>query len=175
LQRPGGRIVNVGSALGANYVDKLPTTSSIKKCLSQPWTIPGGIAEIDDLARNAKSVLPKDGDPYGASKALLHAYTIVHAKIEKDLIINAVTPGYIATDLQAGNSPTDLPSKGAIPPCYFMMDEKFVPNTPSGRYYGSDCVRSPIAFYRGPGDVPYKNDDDLVDLPLTAVLMPSVL
>jgi carbonyl reductase 1 len=176
LQRPGGRIVNVGSAAGANYVNKIPDTSaSIKKYLSQPWTIPGGIAEIDEMSRNAKSVLPQSDDSYGASKALLHAYTIVHAKIDKGLFINAVTPGFIATDLTAGYGASNPPSKGAIPPCYLMMDEELIPNTPSGRYYGSDCIRSPIAFYRGPGDAPYENDDDLVDLPSTAVMMPSVL
>jgi carbonyl reductase 1 len=126
------------------------------------------------MARNARSVLPKDGDSYGASKALLHAYTIVHAKIEKNLIINAVTPGFIATDLTAGYGAPNPPSKGAIPPCYLMMDEEFVPKTPSGRYYGSDCVRSPIDLYRGPGDAPYETDDDLVDLPSTATIIPSL-
>jgi hypothetical protein len=41
------------------------------------------------------------------------------------------------------------------------MDEE-VGKQPTGRYYGSDCVRSPLHFYRGPGEKPYVNDEDLV-------------
>lgn len=175
LQRPGGRIVNIASASGPNYVNSVPKSSNIKTLLTKPWTIPGGIPEIDEIARNARSALPAGGDPYGASKALLNAYTVVHAKIEKDLIINSVTPGYIATDMTAGMGATNAPSKGAIPPCYLMMDEETIPNTPTGRYYGSDSVRSPISFYRGPGDPPYIDDEDLVDLPSTATSMASIL
>jgi carbonyl reductase 1 len=168
LLRPGGRIVNIGSASGPIYINALPATSPVKTLLAKPWTIPGGIAEIDQMAKDATSILPKDGNSYGASKAFLHAYTVVHAKTEKDLLINVVTPGYIATDLTAGYGATNPPSQGAIPPCYLMMDDDFIPTAQTGRYYGSDCVRSPLDVYRGPGDAPYENDDDLVDLPSTA-------
>ena len=94
LRRPGGRIVNVASASGPNYVSALPDSDPLKKLLGQPWTIADGIAEVDRLARNMK-----EGDnAYGASKALLNAYTYLHAKIEKDLIINSVTPGFSTLD-----------------------------------------------------------------------------
>jgi carbonyl reductase 1 len=126
------------------------------------------------MAKNAASILPKN-EPYGASKALLNAYTTVHAKIETDLIINSVTPGFILTDMTAGSGATNLPSSGAVPPCYLMMDETIIPNTPTGRYYGSDCQRSPISFYRGPGEPPYENNEDLVPLPSSASKMASIL
>lgn len=174
IQRPGGRIVNVASASGPNYVNSLPSSSPIKGLLTKPWTIPGGISEIDDMARNARTMLSQ-GDSYGASKALLNAYTIVHAKLEPNLIINSVTPGFIATDLTANAGATNPPSKGAIPPCYLMMDEATIPNIPTGRYYGSDCVRSPISFYRGPGDPPYESNEDLVELPSTAMELVAIL
>jgi carbonyl reductase 1 len=184
LQRPGGRIVNVASASGPNYVSSLPaSSSSVKERLARPWTIPGGIAELDELARAlSKSGGDddhggQDSNGYGASKALLNAYTYLLAKIEtSDLIVNSVTPGFIRTDLTAGlaSTATNPPSLGAVPPVYLMMDETAVPHQPTGRYYGSDCKRSPIAFYRGPGEPEYDNDDDLVELPESASKLPSV-
>jgi carbonyl reductase 1 len=175
LQRPGGRIVHVSSASGPMYVAEVPTTSPIKLLLAKPWTIPGGIAEVDEIARNPAKFLPADGSPYGASKALLNAYTVIHAKIDKDLLINAVTPGFIDTDLTAGYGAKNPPSKGAEPPCYLMMDDELIPNTPTGRFYGSDCVRSPLDVYRGPGDPPHEDDEDLVDLLPTARTLVSIL
>jgi carbonyl reductase 1 len=169
VQRPGGRIVNVASASGPNYVSSLPDSSLHKALLAEPWTIPGGVAELDQMSQNMQ------GEGYGASKALLNAYTVIHAKIEKDLIINSVTPGYIQTDMTAGTSATNPPSKGAIPPCWLMMDDTTVPNVPTGRYYGSDCVRSPLSFYRGPGEPPYDDDEDLVALPESATTLASIL
>lgn len=168
LQRPGGRIVNVASASGPNYVSSLPETSSHKSLLGQPWTIPGGVAELDVMARSMS------GEAYGASKALLNAYTVLHAKVEPDLIINSVTPGFIQTDMTSGTSATNLPSKGAVPPCWLMMDTETVPNLPRGRYYGSDCVRSPLDTYRGPGEPPFESNTDVVDLPESARAIPTV-
>jgi NAD(P)-dependent dehydrogenase (short-subunit alcohol dehydrogenase family) len=167
--------VHTSSASGPRYVADLPTTSPIKQLFSKPWTITGGIAEVDEIARNPAKFMPDGGDPYGASKALLNAYTVIHAKIEKDLMINAVSPGYIATELMAGYGATNPPSKGAVPLCFLMMDEEFIPNSPNGRYYGSDCVRSPLHTYRDPGDPPYDDDEDLVGLLPTATTMVSVL
>jgi carbonyl reductase 1 len=167
LKRPGGRIVNVGSAAGSNYVQPLPDSNSVKDKLTKPWLIMGGIAEVDDMARSFGSTIPPK-EAYGASKALLHSYTAIHAKLETDLLINAVTPGFIQTDLTAGFGATKPPSNGAVPPCWLMMDTEFVPHQPQGRYYGSDCVRSPLHFYRGPGEDPYINDDDIVELPQSA-------
>lgn len=48
----------------------------------------------------------------------------------------------------------NLPSIGAIPPVWLLTSEA-VGKLPTGRYYGSDCVRSPIFKYRGPGDPPF--------------------
>ena len=171
-----GRIVNVSSASGPNFVSSLRNNDDeLKSYLSQPWTIPGGIAQVDELARTTMNGSKKYEPAYGASKALLNAYTVLHAKIETDLLINSVTPGYIATDLTAGTGATNPTSKGAIPPCYLMMDEETVPKQPTGRYYGSDCVRSPISLYRGPGEPPYEKNDDLVELPESARQMATVL
>jgi NAD(P)-dependent dehydrogenase (short-subunit alcohol dehydrogenase family) len=165
LKRPGGRIVNQASASGPNYVSSC-NDKGVQQKLAKPWTIAGGIAEVDDMAQTMIS--SNDANPYGASKALLNAYTCLLAKTEPDLVVNSCTPGWILTDMTAGSAASGTPSKGAGPACYLLMDEETVPKQPTGRYYGSDCVRSPISFYRGPGEPPYESDEDLVGLPETA-------
>ena len=154
LQRPGGRIGFMGSAGGPNYVSRLDASNPAKKMLAKPWLI-GSIDKLDDLAKTL------EGDVYGASKALVGAYTHLYAKANPDLIVNAVTPGWIMTDMTKGSAAKNPPSMGAVPPCFLMMDEGLA-KEPTGRYYGSDCVRSPLHLYRGPGDPPYVSDEDLV-------------
>lgn len=159
LKRRGGRIVNVASASGPNFLESLSETNPLKQQLSQPWTLSDGIRELDQIATNYATEVENG---YGFSKALLNAYTCLYAKANHDLIVNSCTPGFIATDLTAGTAAKDPPSKGAVPPCYLLMDDDFIPNQPTGRYYGSDCKRSPMHFYRSPGDPPYEGDEDLV-------------
>jgi len=149
--------VNIASASGPNFVDNLPE-GELKQKLAKPWTIAGGTKELDEIARTVKN-----DNGYGFSKALVNAYTCVHAKSDKDLIVNSCTPGWIKTDMTANQAATNPPEKGAVPPCFLLMDESLA-TQPTGRYYGSDCVRSPLDVYRGPGDDPYVNDEDLVEL-----------
>lgn len=157
LVAKGGRIVNVASASGPNFLSTCSDRELHDK-LSKPWTIHGGLKELDEIALKMKG-----DNPYGASKALLNAYTVLHGKAQKEIIVNSCTPGYILTDLTAGTSASNPPSKGAIPPCWVMMDPS-IDALPPGRYYGSDCVRSPIHVYRGPGDAPYEDEQDIVNL-----------
>lgn len=149
----------MASASGPNFLQGLED-EALKEKLYRPWTLEGGIEELD---RMAKSPWGSDNG-YGISKALLNAYTVLHAKANPDLVINSVTPGWIQTDLTKGTGATNPPAKGAIPVCKLLMDESFADPTlhPTGRYYGSDSVRSPLHYYRGPGEAPYVNDDDLV-------------
>ena len=171
LLRPGGRIVNVASASGPNFVADLDSSKDkeLELKLSKPWTIEGGIAEVDEIAKTHSF-----SNGYGYSKALLNAYTVLHAKEEVgQLLINSCTPGWIATDLTAGTGAKNPPSKGAVPPCWLVMSQpgdasehgpKFQLDDrgSTGRYYGSDCIRSPLDCYRGPGDAPYVNDEDIM-------------
>jgi carbonyl reductase 1 len=161
VQRPGGRIVNVSSAAGPMYLQSLSNDDAVKSKLSRPWLLQNGVADIDDIAQKLSADQSSETTSYGRSKALLNAYTILHAKLEPQLLINSITPGFIDTDLTKRFGATNPPSQGAIPPCWLMMDDTTVPNLPTGRYYGSDCVRSPIDSYREPGEPPYENNDDL--------------
>eukprot|EP00955_Chlamydomonas_euryale_P103892 365530-Chlamydomonas_euryale.AAC.29 len=98
---------------------------------------------------------------YGLSKACVNLLTMMYAREHPNLKINAVSPGYIETDLtrpiaQArGMQPTDMgmksPDNGAIAPVFLMMGDV----KSSGWYYGSDAKRSPLDRYRSPGDPEY--------------------
>mmetsp|Transcript_3529 Transcript_3529/g.5172 ORF Transcript_3529/g.5172 Transcript_3529/m.5172 type:complete len:283 (+) Transcript_3529:33-881(+) len=159
LQRPGGRIVNVASASGPYFMMSC-RNANLKKSLKDPLQYlannpksrSNGMEELDALAKAGSS--NGDDDAYGFSKALLNAYTVLHAQQEPDLIINSITPGYIATDLTKGMGATKPPSKGAIPPVWLLMSKE-IETMPTGRFYGSDCQRSPLHEYRDPGSPPY--------------------
>lgn len=165
LQRPGGRIVNQASAGGPNFVNYCMTEKVDEELgtkLANPLTQIGSIEELDKLARSSVGSV-KSEKGYGFSKALVNAYTILHANEEKaaenSIIINSCTPGYIITDMTEGMGANNPPSKGAIPPVHLLLSPDF-DTLPPGRYYGSDCVRSPINVYRGPGDPPYEPNDE---------------
>ena len=156
LIRPGGRICNIASASGPMFVAGcgLP---ELKAKLADPSTITGGVEELDEIARGYFGMADYGGESYGVSKALLNAYTYVHAKSEPDLIINSCSPGFIKTDLtiNAGLGATNPPEKGAFAPVELLMSDEFE-SLSTGRYYGSDAVRSPLFKYRGPGEPPYE-------------------
>ena len=149
LQRPGGRIVNIASASGPVFVEYC-NDAPLREYLTEPLTA-SGIDELVQVAEETKGVR----DTYGFSKALLNAYTVLLAKSEPDLIVNSCTPGYIDTDMTRGAGATNPPSKGAVPPVWLAMSDVLL-DRPTGWYYGSDCVRSPLHEYRGPGDPPYE-------------------
>lgn len=159
LMRPHGRIVNIASASGPMFVagcqdsglaEKLTSPLSFKEGSSGD-----GIDKLDELAGSYSSMTDYGGDAYGVSKALLNAYTVLYAAANPDLIVNSCTPGYIATDLTKGMGATNPPEKGAVSPIHILMNEE-MKTLPTGRYYGSDAIRSPLHYYRGPGDPPYE-------------------
>ena len=98
LTKPGGRIVNIASASGPMFVASCGVPN-VKQRLASPINFKGGIKELDDLARSYFGTIDYNNDSYGLSKALLNAYTVLHAKEEPDLVINSCTPGFIDTDL----------------------------------------------------------------------------
>ncbi len=159
LQRPGGRIVNLSSASGPNFVGNWCTDGSLSRQLAQPWTIPHGTDGLDEICTTFDTSRLSNGVVYGFSKAALSAYTWLLAQRERgQLVVNAVTPGWIATDMTAGQGASNPPSMGAIPPVYLLMNEE-VGQKPGGRFYGSDCQRSPWHEYRSPGSPPYDGPD----------------
>lgn len=154
LVRPGGRIVNIASASGPMFVYGLQKGDLKEKLTLPNSNINGGIVELDGIAKSYYGQLDYGNDAYGLSKALLNAYTALHAKVEPELVINSCSPGFINTDITRGMGARNPPSKGAICPVQLLMSESIAKN-PTGWYYGSDVIRSPIHCYRDPGEPPY--------------------
>jgi NAD(P)-dependent dehydrogenase (short-subunit alcohol dehydrogenase family) len=153
-----GRIVNVTSASGPNYVSSVgPETKRF--FLDETMTWPRLKAFID--AHLAKGDV---NEPYGFSKACTNAYTMILAREHPALRINACTPGFIQTDLtrhfwaDKSQSAEELgmkpPAAGARAPMHLLFGEL----EGNGRYYGSDAKRSPLDRYRAPGTAPYTGD-----------------
>jgi NAD(P)-dependent dehydrogenase (short-subunit alcohol dehydrogenase family) len=105
-----------------------------------------------------------DGDPYGLSKACANSYTMLLARENPTLKINASTPGFIETDLTRpyaearDKTPADMgmkaPDQGVRSTLFLLFGDP----EGTGCYYGSDAVRSPIDRYRAPGDPPYTGE-----------------
>lgn len=164
-----GRIVNVSSAAGPNFVSRC--SDERKAAFTNPDVTWSQIRALMDecLALHADAgdfgaAGFGTGDAYGLSKACLNAYTIELARAHPSRTINACTPGFIETDLTRsfasarGASPADMgmkpPAAGAKAPVHLLFGEV----GGSGWYFGSDAVRSPIDRYRSPGDPPYTGD-----------------
>lgn len=157
----GGRVVNIASASGPNFV-KSCKEESLQEKLADPLS-----TTVEDLDEIAASFIDGSafGDvdktnSYGLSKALLNAYTVLYAEENPDLIVNSCSPGYILTDLTKGGNAVNPPEMGAECPVHLLMSSEMM-DLPAGRYYGSDIQRSPLDRYRAPGDPPF--DDDIYE------------
>lgn len=161
-----GRVVNVTSASGPIFVagcsperqafllDRAMTWPRLRAFLDECLAITGGAA-----AFAAKGL--GDGSAYGLSKACANTYTLLLAREHPNLVVNACTPGFIATDMTrhyaegSGKSPAELgmktPAEGAKAPLHLL----FGALEGSGNYYGSDAARSPLDRYRAPGSPAY--------------------
>lgn len=166
LLRPSdGRIVNITSASGPNYVHTC-NEERRRFFLDPSITWPQLQAFIDEcLSLDGPEAFAAaglgDGSPYGLSKACANTYTVLLAREHPNLRINACTPGFIETDLtrpyaaSAGKSTQELgmkpPAEGARAPMFLLFGDP----EGNGRYYGSDAQRSPLDRYRAPGSEPY--------------------
>ena len=166
LLEASGRIVNVTSAAGPNFVEAADDmTRTMLTDPEVPWDaveeyMNRCISESKDSASTTSGL----GNAYGLSKACANALTLILARENPGLTINACTPGFIETDMtrpfaeSQGKSASEMgmktPEQGSFASIFLMMGE--VPG--SGMYFGSDCLRSPLDRYRSPGDPPYEGD-----------------
>ena len=171
-----GRVVMISSAAGPSYVGRCSEATKAR-FLNQLVTWEG----IEALVAEALAVvesLPVGADEaaceaalsaaglglgyYGLSKACVNSYTQLLARRHPSLRINACTPGFIETDLtramaaRRGKTPQQMgmkaPKQGALAAVFLTVGDP----PGSGRYYGSDAVRSPLDRYRGPGTPPFE-------------------
>lgn len=168
LDPESGRIVNVTSASGPNFV------SACSPERQRQLTDPSITREQLDALTTESVALPDDAafaeqglgkrDAYGLSKALANAYTLLVAREHPSLGVNACTPGFIETDLtrryaeQAGKSPAEMGMKSPAEGTRSTLRLLFGELEGNGRYYGSDGLRSPMDRYRSPGDPEYTGD-----------------
>ena len=158
----GSRIINITSASGPLYVAECGpeyqrfftrtdiTWGEIKRLMNDAESIAG---DADAFASRGLG----NGAPYGISKACANSLTMHLAQEYPQFVINAVTPGFIATDLtrayekERGMTVEEMggktPGEGATAPLYLLFGEP----DGSGHYYGSDSKRSPLDRYRAPG------------------------
>jgi carbonyl reductase 1 len=167
LDPQAGRIVNVSSASGPSFVSQC--SPERQRALTRPdvtWE------QTEALMAECLAIAAGDGDfaaagfgggdAYGLSKACLNAYTIALARSHPTLTINACTPGYIETDLtrpraqREGVAPAELGMKPPEDATRVILHLLFGDPGGSGRYFGSDAVRSPLDRYRSPGDPPHE-------------------
>jgi NAD(P)-dependent dehydrogenase (short-subunit alcohol dehydrogenase family) len=158
-----GRVVNVSSASGPKFVSQCsPQRQAFFNNGSIEWAELEAL--VNDVCADSKRFGPLglgEANPYGFSKACTSLYTVLLARDNPQLCINACTPGYIETDLtrpqaqQHGASPADMgmksPAHGTVPILFLLFGAQLG----SGHYYGSDAKRSPLDCYRAPGSPEY--------------------
>ncbi|HEY6556949.1 MAG TPA: SDR family NAD(P)-dependent oxidoreductase [Polyangiaceae bacterium] len=164
-----GRIVNVTSASGPSFVgqcseerrrfflDGSGEWADLEAFMQECIALPGDPSAFEKRGLG-------DGNAYGLSKACANTYTLQLARRYPKLAINACTPGFIETDMtrgyaeSQGKTPREIgmktPDEGARSPLHLLFGEL----DGNGRYYGSDCQRSPLDRYRAPGSPPYTGD-----------------
>ncbi len=169
LIEDAGRVVNVASASGPNFVSQCsPRWQQFFQDPKLAWS---------DIADLIKDALHREDDPqgwhqhglgernaYGFSKACVSLYTLLLARETPRLSINACTPGYIETDLtrphamKQGLTPAAMgmkpPSEGTRAILFLLFGQP----QGSGHFYGSDARRSPLDRYREPGSPAYRGD-----------------
>ena len=164
-----GRVVNITSASGPSFVarcsherQRVFTDANIE------WPTIAALIEESLEIQNGRGVFADaglgDGNAYGLSKACANCYTMLFARENPNLRINACTPGFIETDLtrpyleSSGRSAESLGMKAPIEGTRAAMYLLFGEPEGNGRYYGSDTKRSPLDRYCSPGDPPYKGE-----------------
>ncbi|MGM0558977.1 MAG: SDR family NAD(P)-dependent oxidoreductase, partial [Myxococcota bacterium] len=169
MMEEGGRVVNVASASGPNFVaDCSPERKALLTSDDVTWAqIEAFMDECVAAADEAGSFDDTDignGSAYGLSKACLNAYTIALARENPELLVNACTPGFIETGMtrpmaeRHGKTPEEMGMKPPEEGTTAQMRLLFGDPGGSGWYFGSDGERSPMHRYRSPGDPPYRGE-----------------
>ena len=159
------------------FVNKEVTFAEVEERVIRPFLKIKEDAGLSDDQKNIAlekmglgSALELGNAEYGCAKATLNSYTTEMSRKYPGLLINACTPGFIATDLtkgiaeKSGKSSAEMGMKstddGANAAVYLMMAdlETEIPGYESGRFYGSDAVRSPLHKYRSPGTPAYEGE-----------------
>jgi carbonyl reductase 1 len=146
LLSPSGRIVNIGSGAGPNYVKALGNSAAAREIMN-----PTTWEQIEEHVKVHLGCPADNMNGYGLSKACLAAYTMILAKQHPKLTINCCSPGYILTGMTTGYGATKAPEEGTFSIKHLLFGDVKA----SGWYFGSDAQRSPLHYMRNPGEPPY--------------------
>jgi len=144
LDQTHGRVAQVGSGGAGGWVSKQPEGSEDAKKLIRWATTWPEVQAIMDKFKDKEGDFPA----YGCSKACMTNYTMQIAQQYPHLKINTCSPGFIETAMTKGMGASKTPYDGTIPIWHLLYSDL----QGNGRYYGSDCVRSPLHFMRSPGE-----------------------
>jgi len=111
--RDGGTIVMVSSEMGSLSGFGEPARSKILAAESRRDVDALSTEFVQGVAKGTHSAAGWPSNAYAVSKALLNAATRVLAKETPRLRVNAVTPGWVKTDLGGPRAPRELPEGGA--------------------------------------------------------------
>lgn len=168
LLAEGGRVVNVASASGPNYVGGCATEwQSFFQNAQLEWS------HLDEFMQgclqSSSAEMEQRGLPggayYGFSKACANLLSLINARENPGVLVNACTPGYIETDLTremtgaSGAAAAQMGMKQPDAGARVIMQLLFDPLSVSGHYFGSDGLRSPLDRYRSPGSPAYMGDE----------------
>ena len=168
LLEPNARIVNVSSGGAPNYLSNC--SQQVRQLLSDSQVSWQQVESLIDKCLTIEAENKDyadyglDGSAYRLSKACLNAYTMILARKNPTLMINACTPGFIETDMtrpyaeSQGVSPDEMGMKPPSQGTRAILHLLFGKVEGSGWYFGSDGLRSPLDRYRAPGDPPYTGD-----------------
>ena len=157
LEPKEGRVLLVSSAAGPNFVAKQEDTTQAM--------LTNRDVEFEEIEGFIHTFLNASDDnethsglasSYGASKAALNAYLLFLYKRFPNFFVNALTPGFIETDLTMpmaearGLSAKEMGMKTPFEATdvYFKL---LFETQEKGWYFGSDALRSPLHCYREPG------------------------
>eukprot|EP00658_Telonema_sp_P-2_P032914 TRINITY_DN24264_c0_g1_i1.p1 TRINITY_DN24264_c0_g1~~TRINITY_DN24264_c0_g1_i1.p1 ORF type:complete len:287 (-),score=82.95 TRINITY_DN24264_c0_g1_i1:154-1014(-) len=131
-----GRIVNVSSGSASMWLrDQDDVTKALFTSPETSW---------DELVAAAEAGPPHPVmGMYGVSKAALTAYTIQQARAWPHLVCTSLSPGFIQTNMTEGFGARLTPEEGTVSLLRCLLGDVV-----SGRYYGSDGLRSPLTCTR---------------------------
>lgn len=148
--QPKGRIVNLGSGGGPNFVSTLRGKDKERymNAMSND-EIEAEIAKIEAMGEGFSS--------YQGSKALVTCYTMALAEKYPELMCSSVSPGWILTNMTRGMGASKSPEEGTV-----SLRKCLFENLPkSGWYWGSDGLRSPLHYMRNPGEPEYVEEESM--------------